>query len=399
MRTVLHVIPVLGRGGAPIMLGRLVQILTPELGFRHEILALRDLTHLEHDFGSLGVPLHTLHMRSPAPGLRTLGTLRDVILRAKPDVVHGWMYHGNFAAAIGAPPKTPVLWGIRHSLHANQGEKLLTQVLIRMGPLVARRVERIVFCSHTSAQQHFDIGYPSQRSVVIPNGVDTDEFRPAPEGRDARRTDLDLPRDGILIGHAGRFHVVKNHLGLIRAFSRLAERHPHATLVLIGRNVDGRNSQLVSTIRQYRLEDRVLLLGERSDMPRLLPALDLYVSPSHSEAFPVGVLEAMACGVPAIATDVGDSSLLVGDTGRVVNVVDDELLARGMGEFVALDRGRRSALGEQARSRVIENYSLDRMAAAYAELYEQASNAQHISRPNARPTSTSAAHTVGGSAQ
>jgi glycosyltransferase involved in cell wall biosynthesis len=386
MKKILHVIPVVGRGGAPIMLARLARALTAERGYRHEILALRELDHFEHDFESLGVPLHSLQMRSPVPDRRTLGALRDVVRRASPDVIHGWMYHGNIAAVLGAPLGTPVLWSVRHALHANQGEKLLTRALIRLGPLMTRRVERIVFCSETSARQHFDIGYPAARSVVIPNGVDTGEFCPAPEGRHARRIEVGLPWDGTLIGHAGRYHPVKNHLGLVRAFARVAHRYPHTTLVMAGRDVETANDQLLGSIREQRLENRVLLLGERSDMSRLLPALDLYVSPSHSEAFPVGLLEAMACGLPAVATDVGDSRALVGDAGRIIPAGNDGALSRGMEALVALDTSARQTLGERARFRVTDVYSLGHMADSYARLYERVTaHATRTSKAGSRP--------------
>jgi glycosyltransferase involved in cell wall biosynthesis len=367
---ILHVIPVLGRGGAPIMLSRLIQAIPTELGYQHEVLVLRELSHFEHDFGDLGVALHTLNLRSPLMTLRAVRRLRAIIRTARPDVVQGWMYHGNVAAVLGSPKGTPIVWNVRHSLHSNQGEKYLTRALIRFGPVLSHRVERIVFCSETSARQHFYIGYPAARSLVIPNGVDINEFRPAPEGRHARRADCDLPMVGTLMGHAGRYHPVKNHLGLVRAFSHLANRSPDATLVLAGRDVDSSNEQLLGCIREHRLEGRVLLLGERSDMSRLLPALDFYVSPSHSEAFPVGLLEAMACGVPAVATDVGDSRALVGDAGVMVPAGDDVALSQGMEELLALDESVHHRLRVRARSRVSQNFSLDRMADSYAGLYE-----------------------------
>jgi glycosyltransferase involved in cell wall biosynthesis len=367
---ILHVIPVLGRGGAPIMLSRLIQAIPAELGYRHEVLVLRDLNYFEHDFDSLGVALYTLNLRSPVMTLRAVRRLRAIIGTARPDVVQGWMYHGNVAAVLGSPTGTPIVWNVRHSLHSNQGEKYLTRALIRFGPFLSHRVERIVFCSETSARQHFDIGYPAARSLVIPNGVNIDEFCPAPEDRHARRADFGLPGVGPLIGHAGRYHPVKNHLGLVRAFSHVAKRYTDSTLVLAGRDVDSANKQLLSCVCEHRLKGRVLLLGERRDMSLLLPALDFYVSPSHSEAFPVGLLEAMACGVPAVATDVGDSRALVGDAGLMVPAGDEIALANGMAEILALDESDRHRLRERARSRVTRNYSLDRMAEAYADLYE-----------------------------
>jgi glycosyltransferase involved in cell wall biosynthesis len=366
---ILHVIPVLGRGGAPIMLSRLIQAIPADLGYHHEVLVLRELSHFEHDFDNLGIALHTLNLRSPMSLVRALPRLRSLIKVARPDIVQGWMYHGNVAAVLGTPTRTPIVWGVAHSLHSNQGEKLLTRGIIRLGPLMSHRVQQIVFCSEASAQQHFDIGYPSSRSLVIPNGVDTNEFRPAPEGRRNRRIALGLPSEGTLIGHAGRFHPVKNHLGLIRAFSKVEARYEHLYLVLAGRGLDLANKELRQLITEHRLENRVLLLGEVAQIERLLPALDIYVSASHSEAFPVGLLEAMACGVPAVATDVGDSAAIVGEAGIIVPPRDVERLSEGILQMLAITLGERDALAERARDRVSQLYSLSRMADSHQALY------------------------------
>jgi glycosyltransferase involved in cell wall biosynthesis len=371
---ILHVIPVLGRGGAPIMLHRLIRAIPTELGCQHEVLVLRELSHFDHDFHNLGVPLHSLNLRSPIMLLPAARRLRSLIRIARPDIVQGWMYHGNVAAVLGCRTGAPIVWSVAHSLHPNQGEKLLTRAIIRLGPLMSHRVERIVFCSEASARQHFHIGYPAARSLVIPNGVDTNEFIPAPEGKRSRRIDLGLPGDGMLIGHAGRFHPVKNHLGLIRAFSKAAALHEHAHLVLAGRGLDSGNMELRQLIAEHGLEDRVHLLGEVAQIQRLLPALDIYVSASHSEAFPVGLLEAMACCVPAVATDVGDSAAIIGEVGIVVPPRSVERLSEGLLRLLAITPAERQALGEQARSRVSQLYSLRRMADSHQVLYTSLMN-------------------------
>lgn len=371
MRRILHIITGLGHGGAPQILTALTRALSREAGYQHEVLSLLDFAQFDHDFESIGIPLYTLNMRRGVPSLQALLRLRRTIKRAEPDVIHGWMYHGNVASALGARNPTPLLWGIHHSLHDVGREKAMTRTLIRIGPLLARRVDCVVFCAQTSARQHQEIGYPTARSVVIPNGIDPDVFRPAAEGVKARRASLNLPESAVLIGHAARYHPMKNHRGLIHAFAKVARRDPHVKLVMAGRNVDTGNQALVDIIREHQIRERVILLGERSDMSRLLATFDLYVSSSSGEAFPVVLLEAMAAGIPCVTTDVGDSGALVGETGRVVPSGDDDALASAIDELLVLGGDRRRALGHSARRRVIEEYSLGRMANRYAELYDR----------------------------
>lgn len=369
MINVLHVITALGRGGAPTMLYRLVEALPRDAGYEHEIVSLLEKDRFDHDFHRLHVPLHALGTRSwtVAPG--AIARLRRLVGRSRPDVVQGWMYHANVAAALAAARQAPVVWGIHHSLHDLQGEKRLTRAVIRMGPMLARRVARIVYCSESGARQHEAIGYPGDRSVFIPNGVDTVVFRPDGETMRAQRACLELPKTAVVIGNAGRYHPMKNHRGLLRAFARIAPRFPEAILVMAGRNIVDTNRRLVADIEEYELGDRVVLLGERSDMPQLLPVFDMYVSSSRAEAFPIVLAEAMASGLPCVTTDVGDSATLVGETGRVTPAGDAAALAEAIGELLALSPERRRALGRQARQRVIERYSLSRVAEAYASLY------------------------------
>jgi glycosyltransferase involved in cell wall biosynthesis len=365
---VLHVIPALGRAGTPVMLARLVQALGADSGYHHEIVSLRPLDHYPHDLGTLDIPLHSADWNRAAASPAALRRLRHIVRDSGAEIVQGWQYHGNVAAVLAACPGMRVLWGVRHSLHPDQGERPLTRALIRGGPLLARRVERIVYCSEVSAHQHSALGYPAGRSIVIPNGVDTDLYQPSQEGVAARRAALGLPA-GTLVGHAGRYHPVKNHHGLIRAFARIAARHPDATLVLAGRDVHASHAPLQNVIETSGIGSRILLLGERSDMPRLLPAFDTYVSSSHSEAFSVSLLEAMSCGVPCVATDVGDSGSVIGDAGRVVPPGNDLALAASLDAILGLAAGDRRDLGTRARIRVLERYSLQRMAASYAEVY------------------------------
>lgn len=370
MTKVLHVITGLGRGGAPTMLYRLVEALSPKSGYAHEIVSLLEKDRFDHDFDRLGVPLHALDIRHPTLAAGAIMRLRRLVKDADPDVVQGWMYHANVAAALSAPGRAPVVWDVQHSLHDLKRERLLTQAAIRLGPILARRVARIVYCSETSEAQHRGIGYPGDRSVFIPNGVDTEVFRPDQEAARAQRATMALPDGAVLIGHAARYHPMKNHRGLVRAFAAIAPRFPEARLVMVGRRVDEDNEELVAEVRESGMEGRVLLLGEHSDMPRLLRAFDLYVSSSSwGEAWPVVLCEAMASGLPCVTTHVGDSATLVGETGRVTPAGDEAALAKAIGELLALSPERRRALGGRARERVIERYSLSSVAEAYASLY------------------------------
>ena len=339
----------------------------------HEIVSLMEMPAEEiRELSSLQVPVHSLGMRRGIPSIRALLALRRRLAASKCELIQGWMYHGNIAASVAAPSSAAVLWGIHHSLDDVSNEKPLTRALLYVGPRLSKSASRIVYCSTQSARQHELRGYQAAKSTVIPNGVDTEQFRPLPLAREASRAELGIPLKAIVIGHAARFHPMKNHAGLLAAFRTVLTRNADAFLVMAGMDVVPENRELTSQIAALGLDGRVRLAGQRTDMPRFMAALDLYVSPSSfGEAFPVILLEAMACGLPCVTTDVGDSRAIVGNTGLAVLAGNESALAEALHSLVAATPESRVARGAEARERVRSEFSLSTMASRYLDVYSR----------------------------
>lgn len=372
---VLHVITGLSRGGAETMLHKLITELSKDGTSRHSIIALSGKNAF--DFAKLGVPVTLADLTGSLSMPLAIQRLRGLASAERPDVVHGWMYHANVVASLIAPKATPLIAGIRCTLAAKQ-EKFFTRASIWLGPtLIKARNGRVVYCSEQSRQQHEAVNYPADGALVIPNGFDCERFKPDFEARDRLLAELGLGPDVRLVGHAARYHAMKNHASLIRAFADAASGDESARLILAGREITPANRELSKLIEEAGLAGKVHLLGERADMYRLLPALDVYVSSSAwGEAFPNVLGEAMACEVPCVATDVGESAAIVADTGRIVAPKDDAALAHALREMLRLSPNERKALGSRARERIIRNFSLPHVAATYANLYRS------LARPN-----------------
>ena len=178
-----------------------------------------------------------------------------------------------------------------------------------------------------------------------------------------------MPCDALLIGLVARVHPIKDHANFLRAAALFAVTCPQALFVLVGDGADTSNSALGCLIDELQLRERVRLCGRRTDIAAINAALDIATSSSWSEAFPNAIGEAMACGVPCVATDVGDVREMIGDTGVVVPPRDAPALAAGWSQLAALDAPARRALGQRARQRVIERYSLKSVSDQYADLY------------------------------
>jgi glycosyltransferase involved in cell wall biosynthesis len=375
-RRIVHVINSLNMGGAETMLARLV---SSDAGtFEHLVLPLLEggaVTERVRLAGALEAPLRVDGIANLATApFRLAGRLTSL----QPALVHGWLLQGNLAATVGtalARIKTPVLWNVRWTLYDLQSERLRTQALLRLSALLAHHPKQIVFNSRAAVAQHTAIGFPPGKAHVIPNGFDLGRFRPDPEQRAAVRGELKVPAGAMVVGMVARYHPMKDHEVSLRAAARVVARGVDAIFVYAGRNVDDANSALARLIAELGLGARVRLLGERQDVERLYASFDLYWMSSWArgiaEGFPNVIAEAMACGVPCVATDVGDAAWIIGTSGRVVPPRLPQALGDAAAELLATGPDALNRMGLDARARIQRKFALDSVVDAYRALYEE----------------------------
>jgi glycosyltransferase involved in cell wall biosynthesis len=368
----IFIIAGLSTGGAEMMLYKLLAGGIHAQG-EAAVISLSDGGTLRERIEELGVPVYTLGMPPGRPTFASILYLRRLVRELRPRICQGWMYHGNLVAALArhwGPQGARVVWNIRHSLYDLGAEKPLTRWAIRAGVYGSHHVDAIIYNSRVSAEQHERIGYAPSRRVLIPNGFDLKRFRPDPETRRRIRKELGIPEEAGVVGMVARCHPMKDHANFIDAAKRLASRRKIVYFVLAGRGVDWKNPTLAALVGELGAE-RVRLLGERRDVPDLMNAMDVLANPSWSESFPNAVGEALACGVPVVATEVGDTAEIVSDVGIVVPPRDPEVLAKAWERVLEMPEESRRALGAAARRRVKERYSLLAVVDQYKALYGQ----------------------------
>jgi len=370
---VVHVITGLGVGGAETVLLRLLAGLDGER-FDPVVIGLLDSGPVAEQLRAVGIPVFTMGWRRTIPGPRAWWRLRRCYNGLDADLIHGWMYHGNLAAwALSAGDRRrPILaWNVRHAVYGLREEKPLTRLVIRAGAVLSGKPAAIVYNGHESARRHEALGYRSPGRIVIPNGFDTDLFRPSDEARERIRRELGCSSDTLLVGSIGRLHPHKGHDQFLEMAAAVGHGRPEVQFVMVGRGVEASDTLLGNRIAAAGLAGRCHLLGERDDVPAILAALDILVSPSRLEAFPNVVGEAMATGVCVVATDVGDTARLLAGHGTVVPRDDRQAAAAAVTGWLDAGPQARQQEGRAARAHIVANYGLDRMVAGYDRLYRE----------------------------
>lgn len=391
---VVHVINSLAHGGAEAMLGNLM-LRRDRARFESSVVMLIDDRSTADAVRRAEVPIHAIGMRPGVPDPRGLVRLARHLRRERPAVVQTWMDHSNLIGGLAARAAlgraVRVVWGVHHSQHVAGVAKRTTLMTVAACARLSRRVaDRIVLVSEASRRFYTDHGFDPRLMEVIPNGFETERFRPDPEARATLRHELGLGPEGPLVGLVARYDPNKDHANFLHAAAQVARGRPDVRFVLCGYGVDRSNTALTGLIEQLGLEGVCLPIGQRGDVERVLAGLDLLVSSSVSEAFPLVLGEAMSCGVPCVATAVGDSAQIIGPCGRLVPPRDPRALAQALTDLLALPAADRQTIGAAARARITERYDITVITRRYEELYLGLLEGRPREGPEPRPAARSA---------
>jgi glycosyltransferase involved in cell wall biosynthesis len=368
---ILHVITGLKVGGAERMLQKLTMALR-ERGLEQRVVSLTGLDAIGPELLADGFAVESLGMRSPAGILSAVLRLKGIVRAYRPDILQSWLYHADLVGSLATLTErhTRTVWGVRHSDLSSSANKWSTLAVARCCAWLSGRLPAGILCnSERAILTHEAIGYDRRRMRVIPNGFDTHRFRPNRAEGMAWRARWGVPSGAPLFGWVGRNHPQKAPADFLRAAALLAERRPKAHFVMVGAGIDAQSPGLAEVAADLRLQGRVVYAGSSEEMPTFYSALDAFVSSSLGEGFSNSIAEAMACGVPVIATDAGDSADIVAGSGWVCACGDPAALAGRMETFLAEGPGARAERGIRARAKVVEHWSLHSIGAEFESYY------------------------------
>lgn len=367
---VIKVVPTLLCGGTETQFMTLARALDPDR-FALRFACLRKWGPFVDELSARSIPLEEYGVTT----FRSWRALRQQARFARDvrhhgiDIVHTYSFYGNvFAVPPGRVAAPVVVASIR-----DRG-LYLTPLQQRVQRHVCRLADRVLVNAEAVKSWLVGDGFAAERITVIPNGIDTTRFH-APADPIAVRRSLGLADDARLVAVVSRLHRLKGIEDFLEAAAMIAAAHPDVRFLIIGEpspvdNIAYRD-ELVQHANRLGIGDRVLFTGLRADVPELLAAVNVSVMPSLNEALSNVLLESMAAGAPVVATDVGGTTeaLLHERNGLLIAPADPPAMAAAI-ERLLLKPEFARGLGMKARQAIAERFSLERMVAATAHVYE-----------------------------
>ena len=314
---------------------------------------------LEQELLEAGIPIRPLQKRGRWDLLSFFLRLVQVMREERPEILYSYLTDLVTLALKPRFPSTKIVWGIRSSNKDFSRYDWCMWISYKLTFRLSRFADAVIANSQAGRNDHIALGYPRAKVAVIPNGINTQRFRPDLEARHRVRSEWGIQDHEQVIGIVGRLDPVKDHPTFLQAVTSLTQERNHLRFVCVGDGPLEYRDSLLQLTRSLNLTERVIWLAGRGDMAAVYNGLDLLVNSSTTEGFSNVIAEAMACGVPCVATDVGDSAWLMGNLGEVVSPRDPVALAKAMGKVL----NRRPQNPAQIRQRIVEQFSVEKLVA------------------------------------
>lgn len=397
-RTILHVITGTNIGGAEFMLLRTIEH-ADRARFRHVVVCLKGRGDLAAPLESASAnPLVSLDIRGPVTALRGLLRLCGLIRLHRPAAVQTWLAHatlfGSLASLLVGNPR--ILWCVHTGNQDRSRVKLPVRLINHLLGLLSRAAPKLIVSVSQAASGHcIRLGFPASKIRLIPNGTDTDAFRPDPAAGTELRVSLGIPAGAPVVGIVGRYTPEKDFATFFLAASQVQTVLQETHFLLCGKGLVASMPEAIQALPGAPSPERFHFLGARQDMWRVYNACRIVVLTSFSEAFPLVLGEAMACGVPVAATDVGDCRTLIGDAGLTSPAGEASSIAADWLRLLRLPPGEYRRLSELARRRMVEHYAMRPCIARYEQLYDVLAERRRACTPQPPDPSTAAnAHPI-----
>lgn len=313
---------------------------------------------LEGELHESGIPVFDLRKSGRWDVLPFFMRAVRLVRKLKPRMIYGFLGTPNILTALLKPifPKTGMVWGVRASNVNLDRYDWLSRLSYRIECRLSRFADLIICNSRSGLEYAVAHGFPRTQMTVIPNGIDTERFKPDATTREQVRTAWGIAENEILIGLVARLDPMKDHPTFLRAAAMLLHERSDVRFVCVGDGPEPYRSELHRLASKLGLNGRLIWAGARHDMSAVYNALDIAASSSCTEGFSNTIAEAMSCGVPCVVTDVGDSALIVDASGCVVPPAMPDALCAG---FLLMLKQLGPDIRDAARASIVNRFTND----------------------------------------
>lgn len=364
----LHVIIALSPGGTEYKLSNL--IIDTKQYFNHTLLVLTSSKpEFKDRLNRNGIDVIDLNIHKVNNLLNCLLILRKKVKGLDVDLIVSWLYHSNMISLFFKKyffSKAKLIWNIRSSMSSYAHAPLHRKVVIFISKLFSEKVDTVVYNSRVSLNEHVTHGFKNKNNLVIGNGVDTNIFKFDSTAKERLCEELGINSKNILIGMCARYHQVKNHILLIKAFSELVEKGYKAKCVLSGDGISYENPHIWNAIHASGNKENFFLLDHRDDINFIYSALDIHVLASNSESSSNAVMEALSCGTKCVSSNVGNSAEILPKKCLFEKNNQKELVDK---MIALIDQDHEDLSAEKLRNEIITKHNLSAMTEKYRKLY------------------------------
>ncbi len=352
---IMFLVRALNYGGAERQLVALAKGLR-ERGHQVVVTVFYSGAPLERDLLDSGIRIRSLEKSGRWDLINFFFRYLRLVREECPDVIHGYLGDPNIVIALAKFMSlgSCIVWGIRSSSVDLAQYDWVSRLAFKVGAWLSRWADCIIANSYAGRADYLAEGYPSEKTITIHNGIDTDRFCPDQDARLAMRRSWKVSDSHILIGLVGRINPQKDHRNFLLAAAQMLKKRQDVRFVCVGGGVNEERASLEEFANSLGLAKWIIWMDAQPGVSHVYNALDLLVSSSaYGEGFSNVIGEAMACGVPCVATDVGDARLILDELGECVPPRNPEALCAGIHRSL-----KHSRCGEVLRQRIIDHFSL-----------------------------------------
>ncbi len=356
---VMHVIADLGSGGAE---RQLVELLKSNPS--HILLVFKNVGAYKNELDFYKINYLELNIKKPISIIFHLFKIAKIIKSKNEMIIHSWMYNACliiFLAKFISNIRNPIVWGIRCSNMDLKHYSIIFKLTFLLCKFFSNKANYIIYNSYAGFKYHKKSGFSNQSSKVILNGIDNKRFLFSSNYRHKLREKLHIKSNDTVIICAARVDPMKNHINLLKAFSKIRISNKKALLVLIGKGTE-----------KLPVQDGVVSLGLQLNIENYYSVGDIIILPSKfGEGFPNVLAEGMLCKLYPIVTDVGDASNIISDIGIVVKGTTDKGIFDALEKALKIRKSRMKILQKKSMNRILMKFNIKKMAAKYNDCYKE----------------------------